>query len=119
MILQILLPAYVGNEIQISSASTFNAIYDSDWINADKEYKKLCLIAMENMKKPIKIRAYKYFEVNLESFLFVSSNIKLLIRLLEHEIFHSLDYKIDLFLNSTFQKPLLNIKQRSKMSASN
>jgi len=71
-VVQILLPAYFGNEIQIKSAATFNAVYHSDWINADKEFKKLCLIAMENMKKPIKLRAYRVFEINLESFLTVS-----------------------------------------------
>jgi len=72
IIMQILLIAYFGNEIQVKSAATFNAIFESDWINADKEYKKLCLIAMENMKKPIKLKAYRIFEVNLENFLFVS-----------------------------------------------
>jgi len=76
-LLQILVPAYFGNEIQVNSAAAFNAIYHSDWINADKEYKKLCLIAMENMKKPIKLRAYSIFQIDLDSFLFVSRRTKL------------------------------------------
>jgi len=72
MILQILLPTYFGNEIQVNSDATFNAIFESDWINADKDYKMLCLIAMENIKKPIVLKVYQVFELNLESFLFVS-----------------------------------------------
>jgi len=72
MFWQILLTTYFGNEIQLKSAATFNAIYHSDWINADKEFSKLCLIAMENMKQPIVLKCYSIFEINLESFLFVS-----------------------------------------------
>jgi len=72
IVVQILLCTYFGNEIQLESTATFNAVFESDWINADKEYKKLCLIAMENMKKPIKLRAYSIFEVNLDNFIFVS-----------------------------------------------
>jgi len=72
VILQILLTTYYGNEIQLESAATFNAVYEMDWISADQKFRKLCLIAMENMKKPIVLRAYSVFEINLESFLFVS-----------------------------------------------
>jgi len=72
VVLQLLLPAYFGNEIQINSAATFNAIYHSDWIRADQKFKKLLLIAMENTKKPFVLKAYSIFEVNLGSFLFVS-----------------------------------------------
>jgi len=71
MILQIFLPAYFGNEIEVISNATFNAIYASDWISADAKSKKLYLIAMENMKKPTKFRAFQIFDVNLETFLFV------------------------------------------------
>jgi len=75
MILQILLPAYLGNEIQVNSDATFSAIYHSDWIDAKKDIKQLYIIAMENMKKPIKLRANTVFEINLESFLFVGFEI--------------------------------------------
>jgi len=75
-LLQILVPAYIGNEIEINSAGIRSAVYHSDWINVDKEYKKLCLIAMENMKKPIKLRAYSIFQIDLDNFLFVSRRTK-------------------------------------------
>jgi len=71
MIFQIFLPSYFGNEIEVTSDETLNAIYSSDWISADAKFKKLCLIAMENMKQPIKMRAFKIFDVNLQSFLTV------------------------------------------------
>jgi len=73
--LQILLPAYFGNEIEIKSAATFHAVYESDWIHGDKELKMMHLIAMENMKKPIVLRAYRIFAINLENFLFVSRKL--------------------------------------------
>jgi len=71
VLFQIFWPSYFGNEIEVTSDSTLNAIYASDWISADAKLKKLCLIAMENVKKPIKLRALRIFDVNLESFLFV------------------------------------------------
>jgi len=71
VIFQTFWPSFFGNEIEVTSDSTLNAIYASDWISADEKFKKLCLIAMENVKKPIKLRALRIFDVNLESFLFV------------------------------------------------
>jgi len=68
---QIFMCSYLGSQIESNSAATLDAIYETDWISADKETKKLCLIAMENMKKPIKLRALSIFGVNLQSFLFI------------------------------------------------
>jgi len=63
---------YFGNEIKVNSESLFRSIYESQWIDADADHKKLLTILMEQLKKPIVIVAFSVFDVTLENFLSVS-----------------------------------------------
>lgn len=65
-------PAYYGNEITQRSSSVTKALYMTNWVDADKSYKKNLLIAIEMMKKPIKLTALYVFDINLDNFVFVS-----------------------------------------------
>jgi len=77
---QIFWPLYAGNEIQIQSQRLLHSLYQTNWIEADLKTKKLIIIAMENLKKPIVIVAVSTFSIDLNHFLSVSlHNLCLLI----------------------------------------
>jgi hypothetical protein len=69
---QLLMLAYFGNAIESTSDKISNAIYESDWIDRDKEHKKNLIIVMTATKNPMKVKILKLFDVNLPSFVWVS-----------------------------------------------
>jgi len=75
MLYQIFWPLYAGNEIQNESRRLLHSLYQSNWMDADLRTKKLIIIAMENLKKPIVIVAVSTFSIDLNHFLSVSLHI--------------------------------------------
>lgn len=68
MILEILLPCYLCNELTLSSENLINEIFHSDWMKTDRETKKILLILVENTKKPLMITFHGVMDVNLITF---------------------------------------------------
>lgn len=69
---QLLLLAHFGNTVQSASDEVSTAIYESNWIDADTEYKKILLMAMISVRNDLRVKAGKIFDINLANFLFVS-----------------------------------------------
>lgn len=65
------IPCYFGNEIKCNSQDFLTALHGTNWLTVDKSTKKSLLILIENLRRPIKVRAAKLFDVDLEIFLFV------------------------------------------------
>lgn len=67
-LLEIGLPCYFGSELEKSSESLLDAIYQSSWLNCELKTKKVLVILMENLKQPMRINCYSVFDVNLKLF---------------------------------------------------
>jgi hypothetical protein len=68
---QLFMLAYFGNAIESTSDGISNAIYESDWIERDRDHRKIMMITMESVRNPMVIKTIKLFHVNLPTFLFV------------------------------------------------
>lgn len=74
MAIQIYLPCYYGNEITINSGNLNNALYHSNWTDLNIKTKKLMYIYMEFLKRPIVLKAGKFFNIGLGVFTRVMNN---------------------------------------------
>ncbi|KAG5678988.1 hypothetical protein PVAND_008598 [Polypedilum vanderplanki] len=63
------IPYYFGSIIETHSEKFINDLYASDWYDSDLKIQKMVVIMMENMKKPIQLRAFGFDAINLEGFL--------------------------------------------------
>ena len=68
MILKIFLPCYFGNELTSASSKLSTALYDSAWLETDREFKMNMKIFIENAKLEINFTAFSFFKANLETF---------------------------------------------------
>jgi odorant receptor len=68
MSFEIFLPCYFGNELSKASSKLSTAVFHSQWTRENKCDEKCKMIFMENLKKDMKISAWQFFNVNLESF---------------------------------------------------
>jgi hypothetical protein len=65
--------AYFGNLIESAGNDVATVLYEHDWINSSMEHKCNLVTMMVNANYPVKLKAGKIFDVNLPTFLFVSS----------------------------------------------
>lgn len=68
MTLQIFLPCVFGQMIHDAFEKLNTSLYSSGWIQRDQKFKNAMKIMMENCKKPVKISAFRVFNVDLETF---------------------------------------------------
>lgn len=71
MMLQIFLPSYFGSEISLNFRNLNDALYNSNWRRASIEHKRLIIIFMEHLNKPVVLKACHVFPMGRESFLSV------------------------------------------------
>nr|ALR72554.1 odorant receptor OR9 [Colaphellus bowringi] len=64
---QIVMYCWYGQSILDSSEAINDACYSSEWFNCSKETQKMFLIIMERSKRPVKMRAGKFFFLNLDT----------------------------------------------------
>jgi odorant receptor len=68
MTLEIFLPCFFGSKLSFASSRLSSALFGSEWIETDKEFKTLMKMFMENTKVDTKISAFGVFQVNLVTF---------------------------------------------------
>lgn len=68
MVLEIFFPCYYGSKIMISSEQLSTSLFSSNWIPECKEYLSAMKIFMENVKKPVEIKALGFVPVELGTF---------------------------------------------------
>lgn len=68
MILQIFLPCFYANELEIATRKLSTNLFHSEWIYRGKPFKKAMKIVMENLKREIKFSAFGLIKVNLGTF---------------------------------------------------
>lgn len=68
MIAEILLPCYFGNKIFTKSQDISTSLFHSNWIYGDRIYAKNVKMIMENMKVPMRIKVYGFFNVDYDIF---------------------------------------------------
>jgi 7tm Odorant receptor len=73
MVLEIFLPCYFGSRIHDKSFFLRQKVFESQWMDASLEYKKLLVIFLERGKRPVKINLYGFFFLKLETFSSVSA----------------------------------------------
>jgi hypothetical protein len=66
--MSIFVPCYYGSKITDLSEKINKILFGSEWIQEDREYRRVLIIAMEYAKRPIKISTLGIFNVNLETF---------------------------------------------------
>jgi 7tm Odorant receptor len=72
MVLEIFLPCYFGSRINEKTLLLRQKVFESQWLDASLEYKKLLVIFLERAKRPVKINIYGFFFLQLETFTSVS-----------------------------------------------
>ncbi|CRK86981.1 CLUMA_CG000794, isoform A [Clunio marinus] len=68
MLLEIYLPCYFGNEITLMSEKLSENLFHSEWPEENKKFRFNMLVAMEKMKRSLKIAAFGVFGVNMNTF---------------------------------------------------
>jgi hypothetical protein len=68
MTIQVFLPCYFGNEVTDASGKLSESLFYINWISQDKSFKSGMQIFMENSKKPIKITAFYFVDIDFTTF---------------------------------------------------
>lgn len=84
LVIQIFAPCYFGQRLKDSSSNISCALFDSNWHNLDKKSRKLVIIFMENLKKPLTIDFYGLIEANLETFTNIMNSAYSLLAILQN-----------------------------------
>ncbi|KAK5643621.1 hypothetical protein RI129_007466 [Pyrocoelia pectoralis] len=66
--LQIGLYCFFGNKVTIMGEDISLALYEGDWLSANRSFKKSMLITMLRMKKPIYLTMGKFSPLTLSTF---------------------------------------------------
>lgn len=66
--LEIFRICFLANAVQYQSGLFIVDFYSSDWVDSSIKYRKLMIILMENMKKPIKVIALNFIQVDIGLF---------------------------------------------------
>lgn len=69
VVLQLLLPFYFGNELIVASEKLSTSLFHCQWHEQSEKFKTSMKIFMEDGKNPVKISAYKVFDLSLETFM--------------------------------------------------
>jgi hypothetical protein len=71
----IFIPCYLGGEIYITTEDFISDLFSCEWTEADLKYKKMFIIFMEYLKKPLSFNALLHRNLNLEKFTEVRFNV--------------------------------------------
>lgn len=71
-------PCLIASEIEYASKAFNYDIMRCNWTEVDVKLRKVMMIFMENMKKPIKLSAFGIFDINLETFLEVKFDFQII-----------------------------------------
>lgn len=63
---------YFGNEIEVSSGRLIYCLFESNWIEQSKAFKKHVIILTEVLKQPQQLVVIKLYPLNLATFTTVS-----------------------------------------------
>lgn len=69
MVTQILMPCLFANEMTAEFHKIGNAIYNTNWLEMSVRDRKLLISFMERLKRPAKIVAESFYDVNLATFM--------------------------------------------------
>ncbi|XP_023708399.1 odorant receptor 4 [Cryptotermes secundus] len=64
----LLLPCWYGNELTLQSLELAQAAYDCDWLDAPQSFKRSLVTIMCRAQKPVRLTAWKFFNVDLQTF---------------------------------------------------
>lgn len=73
-LIQIFFPCYYSQRVESISGKLSALLFHSDWTLENAEYRKIIIIFVENTKKPLKFSAFKFFPVNLETFVTIANS---------------------------------------------
>ena len=92
MILQIYLPCHYANNLTIESAAVLNSIYNSNWSEMSTYNRRLILLYMQSLQKPVILKAGVFFDIGLPTFSKVFQ-IKFPLKSITESIFLLLDHE--------------------------
>ncbi|XP_035780920.1 putative odorant receptor 71a [Anopheles albimanus] len=68
MMLQMYLPCHFGNEVTRKSNVLKTAVYSSQWYNMRLRDRKIILMLLQRLNKPFTLKAYHFFNYNLQAY---------------------------------------------------
>lgn len=68
MMFEIFLPCYYAHELMLASENLMITVTHSKWIETDKATKKILIIFLENLKRPLQITFHGLMDINLVTF---------------------------------------------------
>ncbi|XP_050086899.1 odorant receptor 94a-like, partial [Anopheles aquasalis] len=68
MMLQMYLPCHFGNEVTRKSNVLKTAVYSSQWYNMRLKDRKIILMLLQRLNKPFTLKAYHFFNYNLQAY---------------------------------------------------
>ncbi|XP_044727910.1 odorant receptor Or1-like [Chrysoperla carnea] len=74
MLSQIFLYCWYGNEIIHHSLSLPNTVYETNWYESDKNYKKYVEFLIFHTQRPLKLRVGRFFTLSLHTFMAILRN---------------------------------------------
>ncbi|XP_030371556.1 odorant receptor 94b-like [Scaptodrosophila lebanonensis] len=74
MVLQIFFPCYYGNELTIYADQLTNSVFKTNWLEFSVGTRKILIIYMEILKRPVIVRAGGFFKIGLPIFVKTMNN---------------------------------------------
>jgi hypothetical protein len=71
-------PCFHGSNIESQSEKFIFDLFSSEWYDFDLKCRKMVVVMMENLKKPMSVKAFGFGAINLDFFLQVSCRNKVL-----------------------------------------
>ncbi|XP_052863160.1 odorant receptor 94a-like [Anopheles cruzii] len=68
MMFQMFLPCLFGNEVTRKSNDLKTAVYSSQWYRMKVKDRKMIIMLMQRLNKPLTVKAYHFFNYNLQAF---------------------------------------------------
>jgi predicted kinase len=68
MLLEIFLPCFFGNELTEASSKLSSFVFNSNWIEMNKKYRRIMQFFVESTKQEMKISAFRIFDANMATF---------------------------------------------------
>lgn len=69
MAARLLMICFFDNEIEFNCKNFLRDVYETNWMNIDKENSHNLIILQENLKKSEQIRAGGFININMDTFL--------------------------------------------------
>lgn len=69
MLTEILMPCLFANEITLECQRITNALFNTNWLEMSVSDRKLLISFCERLKRPARIKAQQFYDVNLATFM--------------------------------------------------